>query len=178
MVKFVTVPACLCFWWMCFWVQKATKKEQMEFRSCHSPSTVGWAVVAWKPWCFLPSVYRKSTHREGCTCKWNLSPPDEGFSFDLSCWMHACKHSIRISLVKQGWARWVHRGQLFLGHVMPLPNAEEGFIRWHFSRWCLTRQFPFSLYWRNCLLSKETQSWGPGHLLSSNVKGHLVRAGC
>lgn len=27
MVKFVTVPACLCFWWMCFWVQKVTKRS-------------------------------------------------------------------------------------------------------------------------------------------------------
>ena len=168
MVKFVTVPACLCFWWMCFWVQKATKKEQMEFRSCHSPSTVGWAVGAWKPWCFLPSAYRKSTHDEGCTCKWNLSPLDEGFFCDLSCWwVHTCKCSIHISLCAGGsqhlagqtrWARWVHRGQLFFGHLMPIPKAEEGFIRCHFSRWCLTCQFPFSLYWRNCLLSKETQS--------------------
>jgi len=34
-----------------------------------------------------------------------------------------------ISLVSQGWTRWVHKGQPFFGHVMPLPKAEEGFTR-------------------------------------------------
>lgn len=141
MVKFVTVPECLCFWWMCFRVQKVTEKEQMEFRSCHSLSTVGWAVGAWKPWCSYHLCVGNPCMMRTAPANETWVHPMKDFSVTLAAGgcTHASAASIShfvlmassIALVKRGWARCLHRGQLFFGCIMPLPKAEEGFIRCH-----------------------------------------------
>lgn len=63
------------------------KEQQMELKSCCSPSTVGWADGAWEPWCFLPSACRTSMHDEGCICEWGASSPDRGLFLMGGGWM-------------------------------------------------------------------------------------------
>lgn len=110
-------------------------------------------------------------------------PPAEGFCCDLRCrWGRVCQRRLRtspgaaapgVSLVRPCWTRWVHKMQLFLDHVMPLPKARKDSLG---GTSLIMFNMPVTLHF--VLRALPFWSEGPGHSLSSSVKGLSVRSGC